>query len=58
MHKFVCSSLRPTQLSYTELYDLDGCCKFVADFVAYEPLEDPLVGLRAKVDPRIGLTGG
>jgi hypothetical protein len=30
------------QLSYTELYDLDGCCTFVADFLAYEPLEDPL----------------
>jgi hypothetical protein len=30
------------QLSYTELYDLDGCCAFVADFIAFEPLEDPL----------------
>jgi hypothetical protein len=31
-----------SQLSYTELYDLDGCCAFVSDFIAYEPLEDPL----------------
>ena len=40
--KFVCTTLRPSQLSYTELYDLDGCCSFVADFMAYEGLEDPL----------------
>ena len=35
-------STAPLQLSYTELYDLDGCCNFVADFMAYEGLEDPL----------------
>ncbi|KAL6761433.1 hypothetical protein V8C86DRAFT_3131553 [Haematococcus lacustris] len=40
--KLVCTTIRPSQLSYSELYDLDGCCAFVADFVAYEALEDPL----------------
>ncbi|KAG2491059.1 hypothetical protein HYH03_010505 [Edaphochlamys debaryana] len=40
--KFVCTTLRPSQLVYTELYDLDGAAQFVADFLAYEPLEDPL----------------
>jgi hypothetical protein len=30
------------QLMYTEPYDLDGCAAFVADFLAFEPLEDPL----------------
>eukprot|EP00798_Chlamydomonas_sp_ICE-L_P031206 gene31206-6355_t len=40
--KFICTTLRPTQLNYTELYDLEGCCTFVADFITYEPLEDPL----------------
>ncbi|GLC33992.1 Dynein regulatory complex subunit 7 [Pleodorina starrii] len=40
--KFVCTSLRPSQLVYTELYDLDGAAQFVADFLSYEPLEDPL----------------
>ena len=38
-------SPRPTlmwQLNYTELYDLEGCCSFVADFMAYEALEEPL----------------
>ncbi len=24
------------QLFYSELYDLDGCATFVADFIAYE----------------------
>lgn len=30
------------QLMYTELYDVEGCAAFVADFLAFEPLEDPL----------------
>ena len=41
--KFVCTTIRPTQMVYTELYDLPGCVQFVADFLAYEPLENPLV---------------
>ncbi|GLI65995.1 hypothetical protein VaNZ11_009689 [Volvox africanus] len=40
--KFVCTTIRPSQLVYTELYDLDGAAQFVADFLSYEPLEDPL----------------
>ena len=39
MRKFVCTTLRPTQLPYQELYDYDKCAKFVADFLRYEPLE-------------------
>jgi hypothetical protein len=44
MPKLVCSTLRPTQLPCTELYDLPTAAQFVADFVTYEPLEDPAVG--------------
>jgi len=40
--KLVCTTIRPTQLMYSELYDLEGCAAFVADFLAFEPLEDPL----------------
>lgn len=40
--KIVCTTLRPTQLPYKELYDMKGCAQFVADFIVYEPLEDPL----------------
>lgn len=54
MAKFVCTTLRPSQLVYTELYDLDGAAQFVADFLSYEPLEDPLV--RQLLCPRTALT--
>lgn len=36
--KLVCSTLRPCQLPYAELYDLPGAAGFVADFLAHEPL--------------------
>ena len=39
MRKFICTSLRPTQLPYQDLYDYDKCARFVADFMSYEPLE-------------------
>ena len=37
--KFICTTLRPSQLCYKELYDYDSCAAFVADYVTYEPLE-------------------
>jgi hypothetical protein len=36
--KFICTTLRPTKLPYTELYEWDKCSKFVADFIEYEEL--------------------
>lgn len=39
MRKFICTTLRPTQLPYQDLYDYGQCAKFVADFIRYEPLE-------------------
>lgn len=39
MRKFICTSLRPTQLPYQELYDFDKAALFVSDFITYEPLE-------------------
>ncbi|KAJ3033181.1 hypothetical protein HDV00_006678 [Rhizophlyctis rosea] len=39
--KFVCTTIRPTQLPYKELYDYRGCARFVADYLSYEPLEPP-----------------
>jgi hypothetical protein len=52
--KFVCTTLRPSQLVYTELYDLDGTAQFVADFLSYEPLEDPLVGIGGEAGHELG----
>ena len=39
--KFICTTLRPTKLPYTELYEWDKCSKFVADFLEYEELQIP-----------------
>lgn len=39
--KFICTTLRPTKLPYTELYEWDKCAKFVADFLEYEELQYP-----------------
>ena len=40
--KFICTTLRPTKLPYTELYEWDKCAKFIADFLEYEELQDPV----------------
>ena len=39
--KFVCTSVRPTQLQYREMYDVKKCATFVAHYLDYEPLENP-----------------
>eukprot|EP00775_Hariotina_reticulata_P013287 gene13287-13418_t len=40
--KFICTTLRPSLPPFPQLYTLDGCAKFVSEFLTYEPLEDPL----------------
>jgi hypothetical protein len=37
----VSTTIRPTQLPYKELYDVDGCAEFVADYLNYELLYNP-----------------
>ena len=39
--KFVCSTVRPTQIPIPELYDMYECASFVAGFINYEPLDPP-----------------
>ena len=34
--------MRPTQLRYREIYDLEACAEFVAGFLEFEPLAEPL----------------
>merc|ERR1719399_1808405 len=41
VRKFVCTSIRPTQMPYKELYEVESAANFLADFLVYEPLEDP-----------------
>lgn len=42
MRKLVCTTLRPTLLPHTDLYDLPGIVQFVASYFAYEPLANPV----------------
>lgn len=42
IEKFVCTTLRPTELPYRDLYDLEKCVGFVSNFLHFEPLEDPI----------------
>lgn len=43
VRKFVCTTVRPSKLSFTELYDLEPCARFIADYLEYEPLENPIM---------------
>lgn len=39
--KFICTTIKPTKLPFTELYDWDKCSKFIADYLEYEELSEP-----------------
>ena len=39
--KIVCTTVRPSLLPYSELYDYTECASFLAGFIHYEPL-DPI----------------
>eukprot|EP01036_Dinobryon_divergens_P037934 gene37934-49719_t len=51
VQKLVCSTLRPTQLQYPELYDVYECASFLAGFVLYEPLHIPNEPPRILISP-------
>lgn len=39
--KFVCTTIRPTKLPYTELYEWKECAEFISNFLEYEELDPP-----------------
>jgi len=39
--KFICTTIRPTKLPFTELYEYKTCAKFIADYLEYEELPHP-----------------
>ncbi|XP_067680734.1 dynein regulatory complex subunit 7-like [Haliotis asinina] len=39
--KLVCTTIRPTQLPYKELYNWDGAAEFVADYLNFQTLDPP-----------------
>uniref|UniRef100_A0ABM5ETQ7 Dynein regulatory complex subunit 7 n=1 Tax=Pogona vitticeps TaxID=103695 RepID=A0ABM5ETQ7_9SAUR len=42
VEKFVSTTVRPTLLPYSELYNWDGCARFVSDYLTMEPLPSPI----------------
>ncbi|XP_007670184.2 dynein regulatory complex subunit 7 isoform X2 [Ornithorhynchus anatinus] len=42
VEKFVSTTVRPTLMPYPELYNWDGCARFVSDYLTVLPLPSPL----------------
>ena len=53
--KLVCTTLRPTQLPFSELYDMHECAVFVAGYILYEPLDPPHLPPETLVSPSFTL---
>lgn len=53
VRKFVCSTMRPTQLPITELYDMYECASFLSGYVIYEPLDPPVEPPKVLVSPTL-----
>jgi len=49
--KFVCTTIRPALLPAKALYDLQSCADFVAKYVRFEPLSDPVQPPRYVLSP-------
>lgn len=41
IEKFVCTTLRPTTLKYSNIYDWKECAQFVSDYLQFVPLSNP-----------------
>jgi len=41
IRKFMCTTIRPTKLPFTELYEWDRCANFISDYLEYEELPEP-----------------
>ena len=41
VQKFVCTTIRPSQVPFQDLYDLHECASFLAGYMLYEPLDPP-----------------
>ncbi|KEG06556.1 coiled-coil domain-containing protein 135, partial [Trypanosoma grayi] len=40
--KVICTFIKPTVFPFEELFDLPSCAGFLADYMRYEPLSDPV----------------
>jgi hypothetical protein len=41
VEKFVCTTIRPTAVKYSQVYDWSECAKFVSDYLQFVPLAKP-----------------
>eukprot|EP00937_MAST-01D_sp_MAST-1D-sp2_P000753 g753.t1 len=41
VRKFICTTVRPTELPFRALYDADEAARFVSDLLDFEPLDPP-----------------
>ncbi|KAL7978736.1 hypothetical protein Chor_013225 [Crotalus horridus] len=48
MEKFVSTTVRPTLLPYSELYNWDSAARFVSDYLTMEPLLSPLAPVQVE----------
>ena len=55
VRKFVCSTMRPTQLPITELYDMYECASFLSGYCIYEPLDPPSQPPKVLASPTLTL---
>jgi hypothetical protein len=39
--KFICTTIRPTTLQFSDIYDWEQCARFVSDYLQYESLQNP-----------------
>ncbi len=39
--KFLCTTIRPTILKYSQLYDWKSCAQFVSEYLQFEPIKNP-----------------
>ena len=39
--KFVCTTVRPTKLKFSQFYDWRECAQFVSDYLQFEQLKNP-----------------
>lgn len=54
--KFISTFIRPTVLKFSELYDYNTCAEYIANYVSYEPLDDPEMLPTRVVSPSTVLT--
>lgn len=41
VEKFVCTTIRPTTLQFSDVYDWEMCARFVSEYLQFEALKSP-----------------